>query len=195
MDKILGEGNKWANSSINGCASSSLPFLMLAYILRGIDVANTILTVSHIAVLSVLATHLCVFAGALRFNIALRFVILPVSLLLFLTFSVSFMIVGFVHNDDTTWWHHVVYIANTAVLCLIMRSLTAANLAPARAKRIHPLASIAIIFWAYWGMIALTSSLITLDPSAFFVWAILVLVFVVTVAYVSAIAKSIRRRK
>ena len=156
-------------------ASATLPFLMLAYILRGADVFTMLVSIGSTLLYALLMLYVAVFIGSLNLNKAFRIIIMIImplfALQMFAGVGMMLIIARGLGGGGPTfmsmsmssthqWWAVALILAGFATLCLMLRAAAAAHLAPPHVNGQRPLRVTVAIAWAAWGALALIVSLI-----------------------------------
>ena len=155
------------------CASATAPFLMLAYILRGMDAGETFAIIGSVIFWSALITCFGVFVASLNLPKALRFIIMAGAGAFFmwlsldnpLYFPADDLPFVFLKEWDFAWPIGLAILS----LCAVFRSAAAANLAPPHTNGQLPLRRVIVIVWALWGALAVWWSLKKDEPFVF-IW-------------------------
>ena len=141
-------------------ASSSLPFLMLAYILRGLDLGDVLLYVGIMTVFAMPLFHVAIFIGTLGTHKAFRFALLGtvvwVATVVFFGFGVI-TLNGFGPGFESWDFKYMILVA--VCVCFILRGASAAQLAPPHTEGSFLLRNSLIVAWFVWGAAAAGLSL------------------------------------
>ena len=151
-------------------ASATLPFFMLAYILRGVDVFITILSVCATLAASLLLTQICIGIGSQNQNRAFRVVLMILALTFLCPGAFGFGTMLLLEemrsgsSADIPWWMYVLVTAIAATLFMMMRAVATAQLTPPHANGQRPLRVTLAIAWLVWGVVAAIVSFVKNEP-------------------------------
>ena len=143
-------------------AAATMPFLVLAYLLRGVNAGAVFTVVATMMISSVLMSCFSVLVGSSNFPSWLRNAFMAVLVVMimpstFMSAMVTIRLGGssFMMPSGTNGWLAWLTSAAAAVTAgAIMRSMAAANLSSPHSNRQLPLKSIVAIAWIVWGVIA-----------------------------------------
>ena len=149
------------------CASATSPFLMLAYILRGMDVGETFAIIGSVILWSLLVICAGVFIASLNIPKALRFILMAGAGVFLMWMSLDDPLYI---NDELPFvflkeWDMACVVGGIILsLCAILRSAAAANLAPPHTNGQRPLRRDLALVWLLWGALAVIYTVLTNEP-------------------------------
>ncbi len=185
-------------------ASASLPFLVLSYLLRGVDLFWVLCLFGGLLLVTVCVLYAALFLGAVGVSRTLRvFLLLGVILaLLFLLGTVNIGSAGMMSSgkgslfaswEDVLRWGVAFSLAVWG--CLLARASTVAALSPAHANRALPVRLWFTACWLFWGALSLAVSFFRRDFESLNVWALLsVLGFSVQLGIAASLPPGYSRR-
>jgi len=153
--------------------TATIPFLMLAYILRGVDLAGTFGSLGFMTVIAFFSFYAVVFIGSLNFHKIFRFTLLAgfMSLLAFVFIVESYTFFFFIYDDIwTEWYEFPVFALIFATLCLLLRAAASAQLAPPHTNGQFQFRLTSTILWLLWGAGLSTAALVRKDEDYLFTW-------------------------
>lgn len=153
-------------------ASTSLPFLMLAYLLRGVDVFIMLRMLGFLSFLAVCLSYLSLLVGAMNVSKVFRILILvggSLMLVPFVTGVTSWMMFGV---DSFKLRHVLLVLAIAGTGCALVRALAAAILSPPHANSIRPLRQLVVAAWTGWGAAAGITTAVDEEIGWLLAWAI-----------------------
>ena len=152
-------------------ASTSLPFLMLAYLLRGVDVFTMLRSFGFLLVLALCVCHVVLLLGSIRLSKVLRVIIVIGLVQVALPLGgalVGGMAVG---GDDLTLWGAALALLAAACGCALVRALAAAAISPPHANSARLVRRLAFAFWILWGAATLLATVFRREVGWILVWA------------------------
>lgn len=161
-------------------ASASLPFLVLSYLLRGVDLFRVLLLFGGLLLIAVCIMCVTLFLGAIGVSRTLRvFLLLGVILgLLFLLGAVNIGGAGLLLSGRSVAfgsWKELagggVALALVVMGCQLTRVVTVAALSPPHANRALPVRLWLTACWFFLGVAALMAALVMRDAAIIYVWA------------------------
>ena len=133
-------------------ASSSLPFLMLAYILRGLDLGDVLLYVGIMTVFAMPLFHAAIFIGTLGIHKAFRLALLGTAAFLATVMFFGFGVISFNgFGPGFEVWDLAYMILVAVCVCFILRGASAAQLAPPHTEGSFLLRNSLVVAWLVWG--------------------------------------------
>ena len=163
-------------------ASASLPFLVLSYLLRGIDLFTVLWSFCGLLVVAVCCLYGILFLGVIGVSRVFR-----IFLLLGVIFALLF-IMGWVNIGSAAWmasgrglplssWDEIAGFALTLLLivsgCALARVVTVAALSPPHANRGLPVRACITAAWLLWGLVCLAYAGVKRDAGSVTVWGLL----------------------
>ena len=152
-------------------ASTSLPFLMLAYLLRGVDVFTMLRSFGFLLVLALCVCHVVLFLGSIRLSKALRIIIVIGLVQVALPLGgalVGGMAVG---GADLPLWGAALALLAAACGCALVRALAAAAISPPHANSARLVRRLAFAFWILWGAATLLATVFRREVGWILAWA------------------------
>ena len=159
--------------------SASLPFLSLAYLLRGLDVLQALLATLMLMLVAVACIFEALFLAAAATSRVFR-VLLVLGMLSFQGMLVSGTIAGGLAMVSTgglslsTWSDAAapgLFLAGWLSACLLLRSATTSLVMPAAANRAPAVRGWITVLWGFWGVIAGLYAWHETSTSPIMVWA------------------------
>lgn len=163
-------------------ASASLPFLVLSYLLRGVDLFWVLWMFGGLLLITVCSLYGTLFLGAIGVSRALRvFLLLGVIVtLLFVLGTVNFGSAGMMSSGVVALfdsWEAILgwLMALGMVIwgCVLARVVTVATLSPPHANRALSVRRWFTAFWLLWALVALVSASAKNDCAPVYTWALL----------------------
>ena len=162
-------------------AGASLPFLSLAYLLRGLDVLQALLATLMLMLVAVACIFEALFLAAAATSRVFRVLLVP-GMLSFQGMIVSGTIGGGLAMVNTrglslsTWSDAAapgLFLAGWLSACLLLRSATTSLVMPAAANRAPAVRIWITVLWGFWGMIAGLYARHETSTSPVMVWALI----------------------
>ena len=159
--------------------SASLPFLSLAYLLRGLDVLQALLATLMLMLVAVACIFEALFLAAAATSRVFR-VLLVLGMLSFQGMIVSGTIAGGLAMVSTgglslsTWSDAAapgLFLAGWLSACLLLRAATTSLVMPAAANRAPAVRGWISVLWGFWGVIAGLYAWHETSTSPIMVWA------------------------
>ena len=154
-------------------ASTSLPFLMLAYLLRGVDVFAMLRTFAFISVEAICVFYLALLVGSMNISKVFRILLMIGMVNIMIPLIGGITAAAAFGLNDVKAWQVVVAFLMIATGCAMVRSLTAALLAPPHANSVRPLRRLVLLAWVLWGIAAASTSLVDKKIGWIFAWALI----------------------
>lgn len=155
-------------------ASTSLPFMMLAYLLRGVDVFMMLRIFASILAAGVGASYLALVFGSLNISKAFRILFVVGLVQVALPMGGALAVAG-----ATTEFHlgqAVLALAGIATVCAIARAFAAAGISPPHANSAYLLRRVVLAAWILWGAIAFIAAFVCGEASFGVLWGVLSMV-------------------
>ena len=130
--------------------AGALPFLLLSYLLRGVDMMLILAWTFSVALLSSVAVHLSLFLASVRLPTTVRWCLWAFCAIPCVPFALLSAI-GFreeIYTGGWTLWNVVYVIALIASANLLLRGLAIAQLSPRNTDRARPLRLTTTAVWA-----------------------------------------------
>ena len=152
-------------------AGTSLPFMMLAYILGGVDVFDILTGFSTMVACSICVTYFMLAAGSLLISRVFRTVVLIILLNFMFPFCIGIM--SFSSSGGIGGTNAKIVFLCLAVMasaCLLLRAICTAILSPRHANRDMPLRRLVLSLWAAWGVAASCFAACDAEAWIFYAW-------------------------
>lgn len=180
-------------------AGVSLPFLVLSFMLRGVNLPGILLAFGFLTCATAWINYLALFTALLPLNRLLRILFalalaafICFHLFLVITFSLEVLLEESFQIDwrDKDFWSATGFIAGaTFTVCAMLRILSVSFLMPAASNRARPIRAWLTGFWILWGLLTAALAWLQREPDAFYAW-ILPFTVVAAVALVLAAAEN-----
>jgi hypothetical protein len=166
-------------------AGASLPFLSLAYLLRGLDVIQALLATLMLILVAVAcvleALFLATAATSRVFRVLVILMLFPFqSMMVGGTFGAGVAMVSSSGLSLATWPDAIVpglFLAGWLSVCLLLRAVTTSLVMPAAANRAPAVRGWILVFWLFWGIIAGIASWRKASTEPFMAWCFISVVF------------------
>lgn len=136
---------------------ATLPYLVLSYLLRGIDLFEILARLGWLLLGALCFDYLVLFVGVSKMSKILRNVVLMILLLqaLFLPTVVTqiFSLSSRHGASGIPGWGVALIVAGAATFCLLARATSASLLAPPHIDRDRPLHVLVCVLWLFWGAV------------------------------------------
>ncbi|NLE42853.1 MAG: hypothetical protein GX615_13640 [Lentisphaerae bacterium] len=152
-------------------ASTSLPFLMLAYLLRGVDVFTMLRSFGFLLVLALCVCHVVLLLGSIRLSKALRIIIVIGLVQVALPLGAALVGGMAVGGADLPLWGAALALLAAACGCALVRALAAAAISPPHANSARLVRRLAFAFWILWGAATLLATVFRREVGWILAWA------------------------
>jgi len=176
-------------------ASGSLPFLVLSYLLRGIDVFRVLWAFCGLLLVAVCCLYGVLFLGAITASRVFRLFMLLFVIFVLFSFMVAVNVSGASMLSSgggpslSTWQElcgFAMGVLLIAALCALVRTCTVAALSPPHANRSLPVRVWVTSLWLFWGVLCLAFRLATGKSEGVGTWTIVSVLGSVILLAVSA---------
>jgi hypothetical protein len=174
--------------------SATLPFLSLAYLLRGLDVLQALLATVMLMFVAVACVFVALFLATAAPSRSLR-VLVVLGMLWFqgmvlsLAIGGGMMMVNYQGLSLSSWSDWAVpglFLAAWLSTCLLLRAATISLIMPAVANRAPAVRGWITVLWAFWGMVAALFAWHETEIAPVMVWAFLSLLAFAVFGAISA---------
>ncbi len=161
--------------------SATLPFLSLAYLLRGLDVLQALLATVMLMFVAVACVFAALFMATAATSRSLR-ALAGLGMLWFQGIVLSFTIGGGMAmvnyrglslSSWSDWAVPGLFLAAWLSACLLLRAATIALIMPAAANRAPAVRGWITVLWAFWGVIAALCAWHETEIAPVMIWALL----------------------
>jgi hypothetical protein len=161
-------------------ASASLPFLVLSYLLRGVDLFSVLWMFCGLLLITVCSLYGTLFLGALGVSRTLRLFLLlgVIFALLLLLGTVNIGGAGVMSSGVgelfDSWQEVLGWLSALGLAiwgCALCRAVTVAALSPPHANRALPVRRGVTACWLFWALVALLTALETRESTPLYIWA------------------------
>ncbi len=175
-------------------AGAALPFLSLAYLLRGLDVFQALLATAMLIAVAVGCIYEALFLAAVTSSRVFRVIILLAALVFHAILvgmvnaggahMVSYSPVSFATWSDCVW--PALFVGACVSACILLRAVTTALIMPPPANRAPPVRFWITGLWVAWGAVAATAAWVEADIDYLYVWAMVSIIIAAILSGVSA---------
>lgn len=152
-------------------ASTSLPFLMLAYLLRGVDVFTMLRSFGFLLVLALCVCHFVLLLGSIRLSKILRIIIVVGLVQMAIPLGAALVGGMAVGGGHIKLWGAALALLAAACGCALVRALAAAAISPPHANSVRLVRRLAFAFWLLWGAATLLTTVFRREVGWILVWA------------------------
>ncbi len=157
-------------------ASTSLPFLMLAYLLRGVDMFSMLGTFLAMAVGAVCVYYLALLFATVKISKAFRIIVALIAIQLTVYMATAIITLAFAFGGAagvSAGWKGVAFtLLGATTACLLMRSMAAANISPPSSNSARGFRRLAAIFWFVWMVVAGVAALYESEAAYILAWGV-----------------------
>ncbi len=160
-------------------AGGTLPFLVLSYLLRGVDVFRVLWAFCGLLLVSVCCLYGVLFLGAITASRVLRLFLLLFVICVLFSFMVAVNVGGSGILSSGTGpslssWQEICGFATVLLLivalCALVRTCTVAALSPPHSNRSLPVRVWVTSLWLFWGVLCLAFRMVGVLPKGGGTW-------------------------
>jgi hypothetical protein len=162
-------------------SSAALPFLVLSYLLRGVDIFRELVAFAALLVTAVCVLYGVLFLATVNMSRAFRLFILlgVVAVLLAAIGSINATCTGMVSTSSSLWKGAAGELMGLGVVlfaifsfCALARVFSVAVLSPAQSNRSVAVRVLATALWIVWGVLAAIAMAVKHDSGYLYAWAL-----------------------